>query len=76
MSSQRLTGKVKSFDPVKGQGTITRDDGQGYVFVDLFGLNPGEELKIIAGVRVEFVVLPHTTGPRAEQVTVLSASKA
>jgi cold shock CspA family protein len=44
MADQRLTGKVKSYDPIKGQGVIVRDDAQGELFVDVFGLNPGEEL--------------------------------
>lgn len=76
MPNQRITGRVKSFDATKGQGIITRDDGQGDVFVDLFGLNPGEETKMQIGARVEFVVLPHTTGPRAEEVAVFSSAEA
>lgn len=72
MSNGRQTGTVKSFDSMKGQGMIVRDDGQGELFVDLFSLEPGEELKIREGVRVEFRVLPHTTRPRAEEVIVLS----
>ena len=75
MSDPRITGKVKSFDPNKGQGIIARDDGQADVFVDLFGLNPGEDTKIQKGARVEFIVLAHTTGPRAEEVTVLSSAE-
>lgn len=71
MAEGRMTGTVKEFDPVSGQGTITLDEGQGEVFVDVFGLKPGEELKIDTGVRVEFQVIPHTTGPRAEDVVIL-----
>lgn len=75
MTGERVTGTVKSYDAVAGQGVITRDDGQGEVFVDIFGLQPGEEMKMQAGVRVEFQVLAHTTGPRAEEVVVLLASE-
>ena len=75
MADQHLTGKVKSYDPIKGQGVIIRDDGQGELFVDVFGLNPGEELKIRPGLRVRFRLLAHTTGPRAEDVTVLAAEE-
>lgn len=71
MTSGRQIGTVKSYDPIKGQGLITRDDGQGELFLDVFGLNPGEELKIREGVKVEFRIVGHTTGPRAEEVSVL-----
>lgn len=75
MADERMTGTVKFYDAVAGQGVITRDDGQGKVFVDVFGLQPGEEMKMQAGVRVEFQVLAHTTGLRAEEVVVLLASE-
>lgn len=71
MADERLTGTVKSYDAIEGQGVIARDDGEGELFLDVFGLNPGAELAIKEGVRVEFRVLRHTTGPRAEEVTVL-----
>ncbi|MCH8877738.1 MAG: cold shock domain-containing protein [Chloroflexi bacterium] len=75
MADQRLTGTVKSFDAFEGQGVIVRDDGGGELFLDVFGMDPGTELKIQEGVRVEFRVLAHTTGLRAEEVTVLSEPK-
>lgn len=72
MPDERLTGTVQSFDAIEGQGVIVRDDGGGELFLDVFGMSPGAELQIQEGVRVEFRVLSHTTGPRAEEVTVLS----
>jgi cold shock CspA family protein len=73
MSAGRITGIVKAYDAVAGQGVIVRDDGQGEVFVDVFGLQLGDEMKMREGVRVEFQALAHTTGPRAEGVVVLDA---
>lgn len=70
MADQHLTGKIKSYDPIQRQGVIIRDDGQGELFVDVFGLNSGEELEIREGVRVRFRLLAHTTGSRAEDVTI------
>lgn len=75
MAEGLVTGTVKDFDPASGQGTITLDDGQGEVFVDVFGLKPGEEMKIKTGSRVEFQVIPHTTGPRAEEVVILDETE-
>ena len=74
MDEGRVTGTVREFDPVAGQGTIALDDGQGEVFVDVFGLKLGEELKIETGARVEFQLIAHTTGPRAEDVVILDES--
>ncbi|MEN8260698.1 MAG: cold shock domain-containing protein [Pseudomonadota bacterium] len=71
MAMERITGTIKTFDPVEGQGTIARDDGAGEVFLDVFGLQPGDELRIKEGVQVEFRVLAHTTGHRAEDVRIL-----
>ena len=73
MAEERQTGTVKSYDPVAGQGVIIRDDEQDELFLDVFGVEPGHELKIKVGARVEFRVLAHTTGLRAEEVVVLQA---
>ena len=71
LAIERVTGTIKTFDHVEGQGTIVRDDGAGEVFLDVFGLQPGDELKVKNGVRVEFSVLAHTTGLRAEDVLIV-----
>ena len=67
----RQTGTVIAYDSVAGQGIILPDNGQGELFLDVYGLLPGFELKIREGARVAFRVLAHTTGPRAEDVEVL-----
>lgn len=74
MADQRLSGTVKTLDAVSGQGVVLRDDGEGELYLDVFALNRGDEFRIRPGTRVEFALLAHTTGPRAEAVTVLTTS--
>lgn len=66
-----LTGTVKWFDGKKGFGFITRDDGQGDVFVhhtdvDMKGFRELKETE-----RVAFVIGAGKKGPKATQVRVI-----
>jgi len=70
MLTERITGTVTQYDAAAGQGVIVRDDDQSEVFVDVFGLAPGQEQELNVGMRVEFRVLGHTTGLRAEDVII------
>jgi len=67
------TGKVKWFDPGRGYGFISRDDGEGEIFVHRSAIQ-GEGLPSLnEGDRVEFEVVQGQKGPAAENVTKLTA---
>lgn len=63
------TGKVKWYDPEKGFGFLTRDDG-GEVFVHSTAL-PGGTTSLKPGQRVEFGVAEGRRGQQALAVRVL-----
>jgi CspA family cold shock protein len=63
------TGKVKWYDPEKGFGFLSRDDG-GDVFVPKGALPAGVEA-LRAGTRVEFGVAEGRRGEQALSVRVL-----
>ena len=68
-----ITGKVKWFDPGRGYGFISRDDGEGEIFVHRSAIQ-GEGLPSLnEGDRVEFEVVQGQKGPAAENVTKLTA---
>jgi len=69
----RLTGKVKWFNPKKGYGFITRDDGKGDVFVHFTAIE-GEGFKTLEEgqkVEVEFEIVEEEKGEKAKNVVKL-----
>ncbi len=63
-----LTGHVKWFNDKKGYGFITRDDGQGDVFVHYTAIQ-GEGYRTLAeGDAVEFDIKETEKGPQAVNV--------
>lgn len=64
-------GKVKWYDPAKGFGFLTTEEG-GDVFVRSAALPDGTEA-LRAGTRVEFGVVQGRKGDQALQVRVLDA---
>lgn len=66
-----LTGTVKWYDHEKGFGFITRDDGEGDVFVHRSATTTGF---LYEGDQVEFDIVESEKGPRAEDVKVLESS--
>ncbi len=65
------TGKVKWFDPAKGFGFISSDEG-GDVFLPSSSL-PSGTTALKGGARVEFSVVEGRRGSQALSVTVLDA---
>ncbi len=64
-------GKVKWFSNQKGYGFITRESGQGDIFVHHSGIL-GEAFKTLnEGDRVEFTVTKGQKGPAAGEVRKL-----
>jgi CspA family cold shock protein len=63
------TGKVKWFDPAKGFGFLSQEDGPDvYVHADAL---PGDTIK--PGTRVEFGIAQGRRGEQALQVRILEA---
>jgi cold shock protein len=65
------TGKVKWYNPEKGFGFLTRDDGVE-VFVHSSALPTGTS-ELRAGQRVEFGIIDSRKGPQALQLRLLEA---
>ena len=65
----RETGNVKWFNPEKGFGFITRDNGEKDVFVHHSAIQGGGFKTLVDGERVEFDVVQGQKGPAAENVT-------
>lgn len=68
--AERVRGRVKWFDPKKGYGFITLEDGSD-VFVHWTAIQ-GEGFKTLEeGQLVEFEIVPGRKGPQAANVVKL-----
>ena len=67
----RETGTVKWFNPEKGFGFITRDNGEKDVFVHHSAIQTSGFRTLNEGERVEFEVVQADKGPAADKVTRL-----
>jgi cold shock CspA family protein len=65
----RETGTVKWFNPEKGFGFITRDNGEKDVFVHHSAIQTSGFRTLNEGERVEFEVVQADKGPAADKVT-------
>lgn len=64
----RLKGKVKWFDSKKGYGFITREDGQGDVFVHWSEVKSDGFKTLVQGEEVEFSLKEDPKGVKAVEV--------
>jgi len=64
----RITGTVKWFNSKKGFGFITRDDGQGDVFVHFSAIQSRGFKTLEEGQKVEFEIVQDEKGPKAANV--------
>ncbi len=69
----RESGTVKWFNPEKGYGFITRENGEKDVFVHQSAIQGGGFRTLNEGERVEFEVVQGQKGPAAENVVRLDA---
>ena len=67
----RITGTVKWFNSKKGFGFITRDDGQGDVFVHFSAIQSRGFKTLEEGQKVEFEIAQDEKGPKAANVVKL-----
>jgi cold shock protein len=68
---ERITGTVKWFNPAKGYGFITRDDGGKDVFVHFSAIQSAGFRTLDEGQRVEFEVEDGAKGPAATNVSAV-----
>ena len=66
-----MQGVVKWFSAEKGYGFITRDDGEGDVFVHYTAILEDGYRTLEEGQRVSFEVVQGTKGPQAKNVVKL-----
>ncbi|HEY8393816.1 MAG TPA: cold-shock protein [Thermaerobacter sp.] len=66
-----MTGTVKWFNAEKGYGFITRDDGQGDVFVHFSAIVGTGYRTLEEGQKVSFDIVDGDKGPKAQNVVVL-----
>jgi len=64
----KLKGKVKWFDSKKGYGFITREDGQGDVFVHWSEIKTEGFKTLVQGEEVEFSLKDDPKGVKAVEV--------
>lgn len=63
-----MQGKVKWFNDAKGFGFISRDDGQGDVFVHYSSIQMGGRKTLLENDPVEFEIIASDKGPKAHNV--------
>ncbi len=68
-----MRGKVKWFNDQKGFGFIAREDGSGDVFVHYSSIKSDGFKSLAEGDAVEFEVIQSDKGPKAANVTKVSA---
>ena len=70
-----ITGKVKWFGSGRGYGFITRDDGEGDIFVHQSAIQGEGSPSLNEGEAVEFDVVQGEKGPAAENVRKLAGEQ-
>ena len=70
MSDNRETGRLKTYDPIKGFGFIRREKGKD-VFVNFAEFQTSTDAAAIVGALLEFTVSDEPKGLRAHNVKVI-----
>jgi len=66
----RETGRLKTYDVIKGYGFIQREQGQD-VFVNFAEFEKATDAAAIVGALLEFTVSNEGKGPRARHVKII-----
>ncbi|MFA9273559.1 MAG: cold shock domain-containing protein [Candidatus Aquirickettsiella gammari] len=71
MNNEKFVGTLKTFDPIKGYGFITRDKGKD-VFVYFDDFESGDkDAGAVVGAIVEFNIEQRNKGPVAKNVRII-----
>ncbi len=65
------TGKIKFFNPEKGFGFITPDEGGKELFVHVSALHGTDAQELQEGTKVKYESTQGPKGPAADKVTII-----
>jgi CspA family cold shock protein len=70
MKNDRVAGKLKVYDPVKGFGFISLEKGKD-VFVNYQEFDGSSDAAVVTGLLLEFDLVAGPKGPKARNVKIV-----